>query len=680
MMRSEKTPAPGLNALKRLKITNNTASSAVTCIDLEAQESQNGASLGEAPKEIERRKFLKYLLTSGIVLSSAGSLAYLFTGCKSGKGKEIEIGYDFLEHLNEAHIAPKTEKFKYVKRTFFKVAGEGKEVLFEHPNTQVIFKEVFIPKASYLTFSIGINEAVWDKEGDGVFFKINLTDERTHHHLIYSRYIDPKNNPADRKWFDGRIDLNAFAGQKVSFTFKTLCGPAGGAWDLAGWSRPQVVPLGKKRIPGKRKTNVILISIDTLRADHLGCYGYKKSTSPNLDKFALEGIQFMQAFSPSPWTLPSHMSMLTSLYPDVHKAMEKESTLDPVWTSLAQVMKMANYNTAGFVRACVWLNPEFGFDRGFDIYAVSNDNAEQVNKNVFSWLTNHKDDNFFLFLHYYDVHSDWNTLPYDSPPPYNQMFLPDYKGKFMGCGEGVCASKYLAELNKKRIVLPPGDIDYIRGMYDGGIRYTDTHVGELLKKIDRLGLRENTLVVITSDHGEEFQEHNSFLHNQVYNETMHVPLLIRFPGKIPVKKRVYQPVEIIDILPTILDLVKIKPHNHFQGRTLVPSINGKDKGKGSVVYGTGRTGQELILKDNLKFIYTLPTKKKELYNLKNDLEEKMNLADSHKGKVGIMMKGLLDWMKKNEVWRKRFKAGKTKRKGELSKEETERLKTLGYLE
>lgn len=648
--------------------------------DIEARNCHIENPPGDAPKEIKRREFLKYLLTSGIVLSSAGNLASLFTGCKSGKEENIETGYDFLEHLNEAHINPKTEKFEYVKRTFFKVAGEGKEVLFEHPDARVVFKEVFIPKASYLTFSIGINEAVWDKEGDGVYFKINITDERTHHHLIYSRYIDPKNNPAHRKWFDEKLDLSAFAGQKVTFTFRTLCGPAGGAWDLAGWSRPRVVPLKKKQPTGKRKSNVILISIDTLRADHLGCYGYKKNTTPNLDKFALESIQFMQAFSASPWTLPSHMSILTSLYPDVHKVMEKESTLDPVWPLLAQVMKMADYNTAGFVRSCVWMNPEFGFDRGFDIYVVSDDNAEQVNKSVFSWLTNHKDDTFFLFLHYYDVHSDWRTLPYDSPPPYSRMFLPGYKGNFTGCGEEICASEYLVELNKKKIILPPEDRDYIRGMYDGGIRYTDTHVGELLKKIDGLGLRENTLVVITSDHGEEFQEHNRFLHDQVYNETMHVPLLMRFPARIPIKKRVNQPVEIIDILPTILDLIKIKPQNHFQGRTLVPAINGEDKSKGTDIYGTGRTGQELIIRDNLKFIYTLPTKKKELYDLKKDPGEQINLADSDKHKVGIMMKGLLEWMKRNEKWRKRFKAGKTKRKGELSKNEIERLKSLGYLE
>lgn len=647
--------------------------------DPQVQESQATSLREETSKEMNRREFLNFLFTSGIVLSGVGSISSLFSGCQKGKEVSIKKEYNFLDHLDEARIV--TPQKNYVQRASFKIGGKANEVMFEHPDSQVTFKDVSIYINACLTFGIGINETAWEKEGDGVLFEIILTDDKSRQHSIYSRYIDPKNNFDDRKWFDETIDLKSFEGQKVSFTFKTSSGPKGNVYyDWAGWKKPLVVHSIKRLVPQKKKNNVILVSLDTLRADHIGCYGYKKNTTPNLDRFALEGIQFMKTISQCCWTLASHMSILTSLYTDVHKVVDEDSILDQRCLTLAEVMQQAGYIAAGFVRSCVWMDARFGFDQGFDTYSVTNENAAQLNQRIFSWLKEYKNENFFLFVHYYDIHSDWQKLPYDSPPPYNRMFLPDYKGDFTGCGGELCASEHLGELNKKGIILSPGDRDYIRGMYDGGIRYTDTYVGGLLTEIDRLGLKESTLVVITSDHGEEFQEHKKFLHDQIYNECVLVPLLMRFPRRIPANRRDYHWIESIDILPTILDLLKIGIHSSFQGKTLTSLINGNKNWKKSQVYTTGRNGERAVIMDNWKFIYTLPTKKKELYDLKNDPGEKVNVVESYRDKVGVMMPLLQKWMKKNEMWRYRFKIGKTQRRGQLSEKEIEKLESLGYID
>jgi arylsulfatase A-like enzyme len=639
---------------------------------------QENPKLIKYTAEIKRREFLKYLLSTGVFLTGGETMALLLTsGCSGKEEKNLDIGFDFLDHLEEAEIVPLLEDFENVKRTFFKVNGKGREVLFEYPNSNLTFNDILIRHNDKLVFSIGINEAAWDQEGDGVIFEVIITDDKSQEHTIYSNYIDPKNNIDERKWFDAAIDLNNFAGKKVSFTFKTKSGPGGGSWDHAGWHRPLIVPLKKTQ---DRKLNVILISIDTLRADHLGCHGYLKDTSPNLDKFTHEGIQFMNAYSPSCWTLPSHMSILTSLYPDVHQVMETETSLAPVWPTLAEIMKKAGYHTAGFVFSCVWMNPEFGFDKGFDIYFVSVDNAENMNKNALSWLNDHKEDNFFLFLHYYDVHSDWDKLPYDSPSPYNQMFLPDYGGSFTGCRADVCGSYYLAELNSKKTVLPLEDRDYIRGMYDGGIKYTDHCIGQLLTQLDQMGLRENTLVIITSDHGEAFQEHNRFLHDQVYNHTMKVPLMMRLPGRISFEKRIEQPVGIIDILPTILDFAEIKTQGSFQGTPLTQVITGKGSSKDTPVYATGKYGQEMIAGDRWKLIYSVPSQAKELYDLKNDPGEKNNVADTEKEQADIMLAQLSKWMEQNEKLRIQAGADSAKKKTKLSEKDLKKLKSLGYIE
>lgn len=455
-----------------------------------------------------------------------------------------------------------------------------------------------------------------------------------------------------------------------------------------------------------RRPNVILISIDTLRADHVGCYGYPKDTTPNLDKFAKEGVRFQKVICPFPSTLPSHMSILTSLYPEVHGVIAKDMlklmiqekdwkyspfgisltdtvesapSLDLAYPTLAELLGESGFRTAGFVRSCVWMDAKYGFDRGFHLYSVTDENAEQLNKKVFSWLAGQGSEPFFLFVHYYDVHSDWDKLPYDSPAPYNQMFLPAGRSKFNGCGEGKCASQYLLELNNKGVLLPPEDRAYIKGMYAGGVRYTDHHVGELLQELDRRGLKEDTIVAITSDHGEEFQEHGKLLHCQIYDEVIAVPLLIRYPGTIRPHSRVSRTVESIDILPTILDLAgieRVKP-GLFQGSSLVPLLNGDESSANQQAYCTGPLRNALV-QGTWKLIYNPHNELAELYDLADDPGEQRNLVNTQPERVKSMVVAIQERMRKNAELRKARNQGIKKPLG-LDQAEVEKLRSLGYV-
>jgi len=215
---------------------------------------------------IKRRDFLRIFLASGIVLGGTANPGLLFGASRKRKTIEVEMIYDFLEHLNEAQIV--AGKDGAVVTRPLTISAEQRDVLFEHPDAEATFQDVPIYRDAHLSFGVGINERAWEKSGDGVLFEIILTDEQSKEHTVFSRYIDPKSNPAHRKWFDERIDLKAFEGKKVAFTFKASSGPQSNReYDWSGWSEPQINYIKETRVRTKnpKHLNVILIVIDTLR-------------------------------------------------------------------------------------------------------------------------------------------------------------------------------------------------------------------------------------------------------------------------------------------------------------------------------------------------------------------------------------------------------------------------------
>ena len=467
---------------------------------------------------------------------------------------------------------------------------------------------------------------------------------------------------------------------------------------------PCLIVLGVSNLlPGMLTKNlhcppIILISIDDLRADHLGCYGYQRNTSPTIDSFAKEGILFKNCFIPEPWTLSSHLSMLTSLYPITH-GTDMTHSMHPAIVTLAEVLSNEGYCAMGFVSGGAWTQIHYGFGQGFDHYSAGGPerNGEQQNTLIRKYLEKYQEKDLFLFLHYFDVHSDYNKLPYDAPPPYTNLFSTNYDGGFKGGDGDIFASKYLGYINKKQITLKEDDLHHIISLYDNGIAYVDKCMDDLFTMLKDMDLFENALIIITADHGEEFQEHGFLSHGSnpyYYEESVHVPLIIKLPnaensvrggnkGKV-----ISSLAESIDIMPTIVDLLHIKGPR-MQGQSLLGLIDGTEKGK-EYVFGLTLSGRHFIRTERWKMLNDSGLKEGrfKLFNLENDPMERVNLIgkgleveDRLKRKLKEEIEVSLQLRK--ELLNKKYIVSDAKRDHKdvfLTQEEQEKLKALGYLQ
>jgi arylsulfatase A-like enzyme len=334
--------------------------------------------------------------------------------------------------------------------------------------------------------------------------------------------------------------------------------------------------------------NILVIVVDTLRADHLSSYGYSRPTSPNLDSIAEQGVLFEHAFATSSWTKPSHASLVTGRYTYQHGADATEQ-LDDRYPTIAEVLQLHGYRTGAF-SANYWVfNRREGFGRGFvhfeDFYrSISNmatntlygrvieeyvlhrgfglrfridrRRASDINRSLLHWIDRDSATPFFAFLNYYDPHA-----PYVPPQPYRGMFSQlEEPGGLIN-----------TDWDMQHIYVPMtpeqlrGEID----AYDGTVAYVDNHIGELMVELQERGLAENTLVVVTSDHGELFGEHGLFEHtNSLYREVIQVPLIFWWPGHVPAGERVAEPVSNVALPATLLDLIAGDGPTSFPGPSL----------------------------------------------------------------------------------------------------------------
>jgi len=417
--------------------------------------------------------------------------------------------------------------------------------------------------------------------------------------------------------------------------------------------------------------NVILISIDTLRADHLSCYGYSKPTTPNIDDFSQDAVLFKRCIAQSSSTLQSHASMLTSLVPLHHGAsFAKKRALPKRIKTLAELLKEKGFKTVSFNDGGQ-LAPAFGLNQGFDMYRSTKKNFDEFNfthivTQSINWIEENSDRNFFMFLHTYETHT-----PYTPKEKYLQLFDQNYAGRLPAyTSEGIAQ-----KINRGDLSITEEDRLHIIHTYDAEIKSMDESFQTLIDYLKKKELYERTIIIFTSDHGEEFNEHGVMASHShtLFNELLHIPLIVKFANSKFASRQVDELVRSIDIMPTILDTLNTKPSPYMEGISLMPLIKGQ---KPKIdTYAISERDMEITLKNECWSIMNERWKlyNSRLYDLKNDAEEKIDVSDMHLNMKKSLRKRAIRFLQANRI----FYADK---KAKLDKKEKELLKALGYIE
>ena len=447
---------------------------------------------------------------------------------------------------------------------------------------------------------------------------------------------------------------------------------------------------------GGAAKNVILISIDTLRPDHLGCYGHDRDTSPTLDALAEQGIVFEDCTSSAPWTLPGHATMLTGLYPSTHGVKNHDRTLGDENPSIATLLAREGFRCMAVVNSHNIATERYGLTKDFEPFHYFNEQelipgktnkeglpaigianrGKLITKKAKKFLDQHKDERFFLFLHYYDVHTDFTP-----EPKYKEMFVEPYDGPLTGNTQQLVGYRVRGE------AITEDDARFLRQMYDAEIRQLDDILAGLFSYLDANGLSEETLVVITSDHGEEYGEHGSVLHGRSqYQELLAIPLIMRGPG-VPPGTRFECPVSLVDVVPTILKLTGVRTDSRFDGLDLTLAwlnpdalcapryLFGEADHNNWIDTPRGREKHEdvawMVRMEHDKLHYNEVLQRYELYDVEMDPFEANDLAAQEPDRVDHLREVLQEYIR-NE--------GTGNRIEPPDEAEMQKLRELGYVD
>jgi arylsulfatase A-like enzyme len=514
-----------------------------------------------------------------------------------------------------------------------------------------------LPRQASLTFGVG---AAFSGEGEPPGwgrFAVGLDGRE-----IAKETVNPR---ASHDWKDITVDLDSLPPRgrlsvSVRFTDK----------DGNDISQPKELrlavsdPVLHDRAAYGLKRGVILISIDTLRRDHVGAYGYAKPTTPVLDALGQGGLIADDAVSVSSWTLPSHLSMLTSALPGTHGGTDMKQAFNRSVPSVAELLKAQGFVTHA-VTSHLYVSATYGLDAGFDSMNFRQDRlAENVANHGMDLVDRFSDRPFFIFLHFYDPH--WHYAP---PPEVLKIFETSYPGKLTG------NLKDFQHLRPEEV--KPEDLRHLLALYDGEIRYTDNEIGRFFAHLKERNLLRNTLIVVTSDHGEEFLDHGSWEHQKtVYEEVIRVPLMVSGPGVAP--RHEGRPVSLLDIAPTILDFLSLKPAPSMKGVSLLRPVSETremygetdhtlDGSRLSVLRGGAASWKAILRSDPAR----RDERSSEWYDLAQDPAERVNRPPVESLRVSIEARA------RDFALNSRSKAaGKAV---ELTAEQKEKLRALGYV-
>ena len=562
-----------------------------------------------------------------------------------------------------------------------------------------------LPERPWLDLGIGTPE-------DGpVTFSVQVMDGSTTRLLLRRTLTTP------HRWESVSLDLSEYAGRKIALSLSLSAAEDG---RLGFWGSPAIRSLGRhspRAATGfEAPQGVILILADTLRSDHLNFHGYGRETAPFLTELASKGAFFKNNIVQATWTKVSVPSIMTSLYPTSHRVIDFTDRLPAAATTLAEVFREAGYATVSYSSVTFtgkFTNLHQGYEELHESGSTSQEKpsktAREYVDRLAEWLEIHREVPFFAFLHVFDPHD-----PYEPHRPYNSIWA-DLTRKEEHEEQLEEVRKVIQDPLLKRFGMPSRDdliqagldpreyIDYDIGWYDGSIRALDTEVARLVQRLEELGLADKTLLVFTSDHGEEFHDHGKMFHGQsVYRELNRAPLVFRLPVRISEGVTVEETVQSIDIMPTLLELSGLSAPAGMLGQSLVPLMTSGQSGSSNGA--AGWSSRPAITEKNLTsdavagppprdieataIIYEgwkliVSTRKDsddppqfELFRQSDDPLDQENLADQHP-QVVEKLKGML------EEWREVALAGQLPEEDSttgMSQEELQRLKSLGYIQ
>ncbi|RMF93653.1 MAG: DUF229 domain-containing protein, partial [Candidatus Schekmanbacteria bacterium] len=457
----------------------------------------------------------------------------------------------------------------------------------------------------------------------------------------------------------------------------------------------------------KEDYNFILLTFDALRADSLGIYGGTTKT-PSFDNFGNENIVFLNAHSLAPWTVPSMVGLFSSQFPSKLSIGNSKDyyTIPENVDTLAELLDKRGYRTGAFVGNYL-LQKSTGILQGFDFSILVNHHTRTMNRfalimpflesalslciqepeykylmntskylveNTINFIRKNRNKKFFLWVHFVDPHD-----PYAPPQEFRKKDVEEKWPVFAPMDPSLPYPQ-LSQIRMGKVALTDSDKEYIRELYNGEVLYMDKLFGNILQTLKDEKLLDNTVICVTSDHGEEFWDHGDYYHGQsLYEELIKVPLIISIP-RIRSPKKIYNPVSTIDLMPTFFEIAGIPISKEFDGKSLMPFIKGEYNAAEPPIFAEETYYYEkkkAVIDGNYKLIFCMDSKKLELFDLSTDPYEKINIADKNPLLVKDMKKLLIDWIKKTKKKKKGYK--ETKEDLEKKRNQLNRMKALGYV-
>ncbi len=478
-----------------------------------------------------------------------------------------------------------------------------------------------VPKDGRLHLTCAIDPRFHDRPGVEFTAKIRKNGRET---AVWTQVVDPITRPEHRGFVTAEVDLSPYAGSDRELLLEAHGYEESGDVARAFWGAPTITS-ARRNAP-----LVVVYLVDTLRADHTGVYGYSRDTTPELDRFAKDAVVFDAAVAHASWTKPSVASVLTSRLPGHHRAVQLRDPLDPANPTIARRLNDRGWSTGAAIANSVIYGGESAFDPGFDVFAGLHGEDDQRSKLVgadvvvdsaLAFLKSRRGLPTFLYVHTMDPH-----VPYAPPEPFDRMFEPH---PVEGHPAQDPRTDYKEPLDRERMI----------AQYDGDVAYGDREFGRFVRQLRQDGLYDDSLVVFLADHGEEFMDHGLWLHGRsLFDELIHVPLVVKFPGNLGKGRRIAEQVQLVDVLPTVLEFAKAPIPPEAEGRPLQAALRGGGKPRpalaeishrGFVAHGVRTEGD--------KFIRRFSPADDELYfELERDPKEQVNRAAENPQRVRLL--------------------------------------------